>query len=125
MARCFFNSIPADRICIESEPAFAFAADRPSAECDVVVVPQAPVPNTYAPPTTALWGVSALVSDVRERPRTGLMPGEGFIIAFVNAPSAAVPEHHDPRRSAPDRSWLCVASSVLSHCGGAAKTIWN
>ena len=71
-------AIPASRIWIESEHAIAFAPDAPAAEGHIVVVPKEHVPTIHALPIAARKDVWALVSEVRGRLRTGLVPDEGF-----------------------------------------------
>jgi diadenosine tetraphosphate (Ap4A) HIT family hydrolase len=52
-------------------------ADEPAAEGHIVVVPKEHVPTIHALPIAAQTSVWALVSDVRGRLRTGLVPDAG------------------------------------------------
>jgi diadenosine tetraphosphate (Ap4A) HIT family hydrolase len=78
---CPFCSVPTDRIWIDSEHAIAFAADLPAAEGHIVV-PKEHVPSIHALPIAAQKGVWGLVSEVRGRLRTGLVPDGGFSIGW-------------------------------------------
>jgi histidine triad (HIT) family protein len=115
---CPFCTIPHARIWIESEHAVAFAADAPAAEGHIVVVPREHVPSIHALPTAAQKGVWTLVSEVRERLRTGLVPDEGFAVGFVDGLTAAEPVPHTvihivPRRAGDQvvlpecTEWIC------------------
>lgn len=100
---CPFCSIPASRIWIESEHAVAFAADAAASEGHIVVVPKEHVPSIHALPMAAQKSVWALVSEVRGRLRSGLVPQDGFAIGFVDGLTAweSGATYRDPRRSAP------------------------
>ena len=101
---CPFCSIPANRVWIESEHAIAFAADAPAAEGHIVIVPTEHVPSIHALPIAAQKDVWALVSDVRGRLRTGLVPDAGFAIGFVDGLTAAVPVPHTVIHIVPRRA---------------------
>jgi histidine triad (HIT) family protein len=79
---------------IDTEHAIAFAADAPAAKGHIVVVPKEYVPSIHALPIAAQKGVWALVSEVRGRLRTGLVPDGWFIIGFLDGLTAAVPVPH-------------------------------
>jgi histidine triad (HIT) family protein len=107
VSTCPFCSIPASQIWIESEHAVAFAADAPAAEGHIVVVPREHVPSIHALPTAVQKGVWALLGEVRNRLRTGMVPDAGFSIGFVDGLTAALPVPHTvihivPRRAADD-----------------------
>jgi HIT domain len=100
---CPFCSIPANRTWIESEHAIAFAADAPTADGHIVVVPKQHVPSTHALPIAAQKGVWALVSEVRGRLRTGMVPDAGFkyrLCGWADRGRTGA-THRGPRRSAP------------------------
>jgi diadenosine tetraphosphate (Ap4A) HIT family hydrolase len=115
-----FCSIPANRVWIESEHAIAFAADAPAAEGHIVIVPTEHVPSIHALPIAAQKDVWALVSEVRGRLRTGLVPDQGFAVGFVDgleaapAPHAAI--HIIPRRAG-DQIALPECSKWISDDG--------
>ena len=106
---CPFCSIPASRIWIESEHAIAVAADPPAAEGHIVVVPREHVPSIHALPITTQNGVWALVSEVRGRLRTGLVPDDGFAVGFVDGLTAAEPVPHTVIHIVPRRTGDQVA----------------
>jgi histidine triad (HIT) family protein len=86
--------LPSDRIWIESEHAIAFPADAPAAEGHIIVVPKEHVPSVHALPIAVQRSVWALVSDVRGRLRTGMVPDGGFSIGFADRLTATEPVHH-------------------------------
>jgi diadenosine tetraphosphate (Ap4A) HIT family hydrolase len=87
---CPYCSLPPARVWIESEHAIAFAAAAPVTDGHVIVVPKEHVASIHALPMAAQQGVWALVSEVRGRLRTGLVPDDGFSIGFVDGLTAAV-----------------------------------
>jgi histidine triad (HIT) family protein len=91
---CPYSTIPAARIWIESEHAIAFAADAPAVDGHTIVVPKEHVPSIHAVPMAAQQGVWALVSEVRGRLRTAIVPGGGFSIGFVDGLTAGAPVPH-------------------------------
>jgi histidine triad (HIT) family protein len=118
---CPFCSVRSDRIWIDSEHAIAFAADAPVAEGHILVVPKEHVPSIHALPIAAQRGVWALVSDVRGRLRTGLVPSGGFAIGLVDGLTAAEPVPHTvihvvPRRAG-DRVALPECSEWINDDG--------
>ena len=70
------------------------ASDAPAAEGHIVVVPKEHVPSIHALPMAAQKGVWALVSDVQDRLRSGLVPGGGFAIGFMDGLTAVDPLPH-------------------------------
>ena len=110
---CPFCSIPANRTWIESEHAIAFAADAPTADGHIVVVPKQHVPSTHALPIAAQKGVWALVSEVRGRLRTGMVPDAGFSIGFVDGLTAAELAQHTVVHVVPRRA----GDRALPECG--------
>lgn len=95
---CPYCFIPAGSIWIESEHAIAFAPDAPAAEGHVVVAPKAHVSSVHALSMTAQKDIWKLVSEVRGRLRTGLVPDGGFSIGFERAGAHAL-VHVVPRRT--------------------------
>jgi histidine triad (HIT) family protein len=59
-----------------------------------IVVPKEHAPTLHALPMTAQRGVWALVSEVRGRLNTGLVPDGGIIIGCLDGLTAAVPVPH-------------------------------
>ena len=84
-----------------------------AAEGHIVVVPKEHVHSVHALPVEAQKGVWALVSDVRDRLRTGFLPDDGFSIGFVDGLSAAVPVPHTVIHVVPRRAGDGV---VLPEC---------
>src|ERR1035441_8625680 len=83
-------SIPRASIWIDSEHAIACSADAPAAEGRIIIVPRGPAPRVRAAGGGAA-GRWALVSEVRGRLRTGMMPDGGFSIGFLDGLTATVP----------------------------------
>jgi diadenosine tetraphosphate (Ap4A) HIT family hydrolase len=90
------------------------AADAPAAEGHIVVVPKEHAPSIHALPIAAQKGVWALVSHVRGRLRTGMVPDGGFSVGFVDGLTAAEPVPHTVIHVVPRRAGDRVA---LPECG--------
>jgi diadenosine tetraphosphate (Ap4A) HIT family hydrolase len=79
---------------IDAEHAIVFAADVPVTDGHIVVLPKEHVASIHALPIAVQKGIWSLLSEVRDRLRTGLVPDAGFSIGFVDALSAAEPVEH-------------------------------
>jgi diadenosine tetraphosphate (Ap4A) HIT family hydrolase len=107
---CSYCNLPAARVWIESEHAIAFAADESATEGHIIVAPKAHVSSIHALPIAAQRDIWKLVSEVRGRLRTGMMPDGGFSIGFDEAGEHAV-VHVVPRRAGdgvelPEAVWV-------------------
>ena len=87
-----FCSVLMHCIWIDSEHAIASAADAP--EGNMVGVPKEHAPSVHALGVEAQKGVWTLVSEVRGRLRTGLVPDRGFSIGFLDGLTATVSVPH-------------------------------
>jgi hypothetical protein len=79
----------------------------PVTDGHIIVAPREHVASIHALPMAAQQDVWALVSEVRGRLRTGLVPDGGFSIGFLDGLTAAVPVPHTvvhvvPRRAGED-----------------------
>jgi diadenosine tetraphosphate (Ap4A) HIT family hydrolase len=79
-----------------------------------LVVPKAHVASIHALPIDVQKEIWALLSEVRDRLRTGLLPDAGFSIGFVDALSAAEPVDHAVIHIIPRRKGDRVS---LPNCG--------
>ena len=111
---CPYCAIAAARVWIESEHAVAFSADAPATDGHIIVVPKEHVPSIHALPMAVQKSVWALVSEVRGRLRTGIVPDGGFSIGFLDGLTAAVPVPHTVIHVVPRRAGEDVA---LPECG--------
>jgi diadenosine tetraphosphate (Ap4A) HIT family hydrolase len=91
---CPYCTLPPDRIWIESEHAIAFAADVPATDGHIIVVPKEHVPSIHALPMPVQRALWAMVSQVRGKLLTGMVPDGGFSIGFEDGLTAAVPVPH-------------------------------
>jgi diadenosine tetraphosphate (Ap4A) HIT family hydrolase len=108
----YFTRVPA-RIWIESEHAFAFAADAPAAEGHILVAPKVHVPRIDALPMAVRKDLWKLVCNVRGRLSAGMMPDGGLSIGFdETAEPAAI--HVVPRRV---EGWRGVATGLCKDRG--------
>lgn len=94
MNPCPLCAVPSDRIFIDTPHAVAGAAEEPVVEGHVVIVPKEHAPSIHALPIASQKAVWSLVSDVRARLRTGLVPKGGFAIGFADGLTAAEPVAH-------------------------------
>ena len=106
---------------MDAEHAIALAADATATDGHTLVVPKAHVASIHALPVVAQKEIWSLLSEVRDRLRTGLMSDAGFSIGFVDALSAAEPVDHAvlhiiPRRKG-DRILLPECSEWISDDG--------
>ena len=123
---CPICSVSGNRVWIESEHAIAFPANEPLVDGHTIVVPRAHVASIHALPIAAQKGVWALVSEVRDRLRTGLVPDGGFAIGFVDGLTETEPVPHTvihviPRRTG-DQVTLPECSEWISDDGLLASS---
>ena len=86
----------------------------PATEGHIIVAPKEHVPSIHALPMPVQKAVWAMVSQVRGRLRTGMVPDGGFSIGFLDALTAAVPVPHAVIHVLPRRAGDEVA---LPECG--------
>jgi histidine triad (HIT) family protein len=104
VSNCSLCAVPASRIWIDTEHAVAMAADEPVAEGHTLIVPREHAPSIHALPIATQKAIWSLVSDVRARLLTGLVPEGGFAIGFEDGLTADRPVAHTVVHVVPLRS---------------------